>query len=57
MNIRSPIGKNRLVEWKQGDLTIPLQSPEDRDPNIIIILADDLGYNGELACRLYIELN
>jgi len=33
---------NRSVTWAQGPAAAP---PEDRPPNVVFILADDLGYN------------
>ncbi|WP_429910643.1 sulfatase [Glycocaulis sp.] len=41
-DIRNPIGPNRAVEWQRG----PADAPEgERAPNIILIVADDLGWN------------
>jgi arylsulfatase A-like enzyme len=41
-NIRDPIAANRAVEWALG----PDAAPEgERAPNIIVIVADDLGFN------------
>ena len=39
-----PISPNREVVWEQGPLTSS-ESPFQRKPNIILILADDLGFN------------
>src|SRR5262245_1891841 len=41
-NIRDPIAANHAVEWARG----PDAAPEgERPPNVIVILADDLGFN------------
>lgn len=41
-NIRDPIADNHPVEWAQGPAEAPAGA---RAPNIILIVADDLGYN------------
>lgn len=41
-NLRDPIAANHAVAWQQG----PAAAPEgERPPNIIVIVADDLGFN------------
>lgn len=41
-NLRDPIAANHAVGWQQG----PDAAPEgERPPNIIVIVADDLGFN------------
>lgn len=47
-NFRSPIGPNREVRWQPGaqqTQTSEQTNPNDRDPNVILILVDDLGFN------------
>src|ERR1044072_3323977 len=41
---RDPVQDNRPVTWQSGPET-PAAPIEARPPNIILILADDLGYN------------
>ena len=44
--IRDPVGPNQPVTWAQGPATPAALAPgEKRPPNIILILADDLGFN------------
>ncbi len=42
--IEHPVGPNIPVPWSQGPDTAAL-SPNERPPNIIVILADDMGFN------------
>lgn len=41
---RSPIGANEPIPWQQGPEAAALP-PNERPPNIVVILADDLGFN------------
>ncbi len=43
-DIRNPIGPNQDIYWEQGPETAELSAME-RKPNIIVIMADDLGFN------------
>ena len=41
---RDPIGPTQTVTWEEGPETASVP-PQKRAPNIVVILADDLGYN------------
>ena len=44
MEFRYPVCPNQVVEWDQGP-TEQIISASERPPNIILILADDMGFN------------
>ena len=42
--LRNPVAPHHEVVWEQGPLE-PAAPPEERPPNVILILADDMGFN------------
>ena len=44
MALGSPVGPNRPIKWSPGPVEASA-APGDRPPNVVVILADDLGFN------------
>ncbi len=44
LSIRNPIEANHPVTWESGP-AVAAAPPEQRPPNVVVILADDLGFN------------
>jgi arylsulfatase A-like enzyme len=42
--LTSPIAENRAIDWSQGP-DMAGEAPADRLPNIVLIVADDMGFN------------
>jgi len=41
---RNPVGPTQTVAWQPGPES-PAAAPDDRPPNVVVIVADDLGYD------------
>lgn len=58
-NLRTPVLKNQFVTWSASSSSSSSSSGTDtsdplkRDPNIILILLDDIGYNGIYSLLFY----
>ncbi len=44
IDVMRDVGPNREVEWQRGP-EVAAESPSERPPNIVLILADDMGWN------------
>ncbi|MGB1245226.1 MAG: sulfatase-like hydrolase/transferase, partial [Porticoccaceae bacterium] len=44
LKITSPVAENRELNWSQGP-EVAASEPEDRPPNIVLIVTDDMGFN------------
>jgi len=43
-DLRNPVAPNESIEWPEGPATAAAP-PDERPPNLIVILADDMGFN------------